>query len=93
MTTIFLKVKPFKCRICDEGFTINYFKAKNEGSYWISLWKKENIYVSRCDICDYVLGCASKDLDGYLGPLGKFIEYCRITAMLPVIPLGIRNKW
>ena len=39
------------------------------------------------------LGCANKDLDGYLGPLGKFIEYCRITALLPIIPLGIRNNW
>ena len=41
----------------------------------------------------YILGCANKDLAGYLGPLGKFIEYCRITALLPVIPLGIRNNW
>ena len=39
------------------------------------------------------LGCANKDLDGYLGPLGKFIEYCRITALLLVIPLGIRDNW
>ena len=39
------------------------------------------------------LGCANKDLEGYLGPLGKFIEYCRITALLTVIPLGIRNNW
>ena len=39
------------------------------------------------------LGCANKDLDGSLGPLGKFIEYCRIVALLPVIPLGIRNNW
>ena len=30
------------------------------------------------------LGCANKDLDGSLGPLGKFIEYCRIAALLPV---------
>ena len=41
----------------------------------------------------YLLGCANKDLDGYLGPLGKFIEYCRITALLLVIPLGIRDNW
>ena len=41
----------------------------------------------------YILGCANKDLDGYLGPLGKFIEYCRITALLPVIPFGIRDNW
>ena len=33
----------------------------------------------------YILGCANKDLDGSLGPLGKFIEYCRIVALLPVI--------
>ena len=39
------------------------------------------------------LGCANKDLDGFLGPLGKFIEYCRIVALLPFIPLGIRNNW
>ena len=39
------------------------------------------------------IGCANKDLDGYLGLLGKFIGYCRITALLPVIPLGIRNNW
>ena len=39
------------------------------------------------------IDCANKDLDGYLGPLGKFIEYCRIIALLPVIPLGIRNNW
>ena len=36
------------------------------------------------------LGCANKDLDGYFGPLGKFIDYCKTTALLPVIPLGIR---
>ena len=42
---------------------------------------------------NHLLGCANKDLDGYLGPLGKFIEYCRITALLPIIPLGIRNNW
>ena len=36
-----------------------------------------------------MISCANKDLDGYLEPLGKFIEYCRITALLPVIPLGI----
>ena len=41
----------------------------------------------------YVLGCANKDLDGFLGPLCKFIEYCRIVALLPVISLGIRNNW
>ena len=34
----------------------------------------------------YTLGCANKDLNGSLGPLGKFIEYCRIVALLPVIP-------
>ena len=34
----------------------------------------------------YLLGCANKDLDGSLGPLCKFIEYCRIVALLPVIP-------
>ena len=33
------------------------------------------------------IGCANKDLDGSLGPLGKFIEYCRIVELLPVIPL------
>ena len=32
------------------------------------------------------LGCANKDLDGFLGPLCKFIEYCRIVALLPFIP-------
>ena len=41
----------------------------------------------------WTLVCANKDLDGSLGPLGKFIEYCRIVALLPVIPLGIRNNW
>ena len=25
--------------------------------------------------------------------LCKFIEYCRIPALLPVIPFGIRNNW
>ena len=40
-----------------------------------------------------ILGCANKDLDGFLGPLCKFIEYCRIVALLPVIPLGIMNNW
>ena len=39
------------------------------------------------------LGCANKDLDGFFGPLCKFIEYCRIVALLPVIPLGIMNNW
>ena len=40
-----------------------------------------------------VLGCANKDLDGFLGSLCKFIDYCRIVALLPVIPLGIMNNW
>ena len=39
------------------------------------------------------LVCANKDLDGYLGPLGKFIEYCRITALLTVIPLGMSTDY
>ena len=26
-------------------------------------------------------------------PLRKFIDYCRIVELLPVIPLGIRNIW
>ena len=30
---------------------------------------------------------------GSLRPLGKFIEHCKIVALLPVIPLGIRNNW
>ena len=30
---------------------------------------------------------------GSLGPLCKFIEYCRIIELIPVIPLGIRNNW
>ena len=33
-----------------------------------------------------ILGCANKELDGYLGHFCKFIEYCRIVALLPVIP-------
>jgi hypothetical protein len=37
--------------------------------------------------------CANKDLDGYLGPLSKFIKYCRIVALLPVIPYTQRNNW
>ena len=28
---------------------------------------------------------------GFLGYLGKFIEYCRIEELLPVILLGVRN--
>ena len=40
-----------------------------------------------------ILGCANKNLDGFFGPLCKFIEYCRIVALLPVIPLGIMNNW
>ena len=38
-----------------------------------------------------LLGCANKDLFS-LGPLRKFIEYCRIVELLPVIPLSIRNS-
>ena len=41
----------------------------------------------------YTLGCANKDLDRSLGPLGKFIEYCRIVAVLPVIHYTKRNYW
>ena len=37
----------------------------------------------------YTLGCANKDLDRSLGPLGKFIEYCRIVVVLRVIPLTV----
>jgi hypothetical protein len=48
---------------------------------------------TKSDYLTYRVGCENKDLDGYLGPLGKFIEYCRMTALLPVIPLGIRNNW
>ena len=44
-------------------------------------------------VSGFTLGCANKDLDGSLRPLGKFIEYCIIVAVLPVIPLGIRNNW
>ena len=40
-----------------------------------------------------ILGCANKDLDGFLGSLCKFIDYCRIVAVLPVIPSGIMNNW
>jgi len=40
-----------------------------------------------------LLGCENKNLDEYLGLLGKFIEYCRIPALLPVITLCIRNNW
>ena len=36
------------------------------------------------------VGCANKDLDG---SLGKFIQYCRILALLPVIPYTQRNNW
>ena len=42
---------------------------------------------------DPIVGCANKDLDGSLGPLGKFIEYCRNVALLPVIRLGKRSNW
>ena len=35
------------------------------------------------------LGCANKDLDGFLC---KFIEYCRIVAMLSVIHHAQRNN-
>ena len=39
------------------------------------------------------LGCANKDLDAFLGPVRKFVEYYRIVAQLTVIPLGISNNW
>ena len=39
------------------------------------------------------LGCANKDLDGSLGSMGKFIDYCRSVALLPVIPYTQRNNW
>ena len=39
------------------------------------------------------VGCANKDLDGFFGLLCKFIEYSRIVALLPVIPMGIMNNW
>ena len=39
------------------------------------------------------IGFANKDLDGSLGLMGKFIGHCYISALLPVIPLGIRNNW
>ena len=39
------------------------------------------------------LGCANKDLDGFFGLLCKFIEYCRIVALLPVIHYTQRNNW
>ena len=41
----------------------------------------------------YWLGCANKDLDGFFGPLCKFIDYCRIVALLPVIQFGIMCKY
>ena len=40
-----------------------------------------------------LLGCANKDLDGFFGLLCKFIEYCRIVALLPVIHYTQRNNW
>ena len=48
--------------------------------------RERNLYPPR-------LGCATKDQDGSLRPLGKFIEYCRIVAVLPVIPYTTRNNW
>ena len=33
----------------------------------------------------YTLGCANKDLDRSLGPLGKFIEYCRTGSSATVL--------
>ena len=38
------------------------------------------------------LGCANKDFDGFFGPLCKFIEYCRIVALLPVIHYTQKNN-
>ena len=40
-----------------------------------------------------MLGCANNDLDGFLGHLCKFIEYCKIVALVSVIPLGMMNNW
>ena len=48
------------------------------------------------DVLDFFhppLGCANKDLDGSLGSMGKFIDYCRSVALLPVIPYTQRNNW
>ena len=39
------------------------------------------------------VGCANKDLDRSLGSLGKFIDYCRMVALLPAIPYTQRNNW
>ena len=60
-------------------FLIQYFFLKNASIIVPTL------------VC--IISCANKDLDGSLGPLGKFIEYCRIVAVLPVIPFGIMNNW
>ena len=59
--------------------------------------KVTNYYISplsnSCILVDSILCCANKDHDGSLGPFGKFIEYCRIVWLPPVIPLDIMNNW
>ena len=54
--------------------------------------QQENPFEKHINISAYLLGCANKDLDGSLGPMGKFIEYCRIVALLPGIPYTQRNN-
>ena len=40
----------------------------------------------------WAVGCV-KDLDGFFGPLCKFIDYYRIVALLPVIHYTQKNNW
>ena len=97
-------VKPHWMRSVKSGYILLKKLVKS-----VNLESLPKIYVPRislgpiCEVCNenimykefkincYIVGCANKD--GYLGTLGKFIEYCRITALLPVIALGIRNNW
>ena len=63
---------------------------------WHSISQKSSGDRQGESLRDLPLGCATKDLDWFLGPLYKLIEYCRNVLLLPVIPLRTsqgRHMW
>ena len=79
-----------------KNYTKHFF-----GGYFLTMGRKSKYFFEILPTLSKILfkvlshlqlGCANKDLDRSLGFLGKFIDYCRIVALLPVIPYTQRNN-
>ena len=56
-----------KCVVCDQS------KNSCAHAHALEVFLHAHVQLHIASVC--ALGCANKDLDGSLGPLGKFIEY------------------